>query len=360
MQRIRSQMPVAEKVKLADYVIWNDGDLAGTESQVQRIHAALAAELELAHRLTAAPDHAQHGDGHAAEARRLAVLFPVDVGNRGRNEITPIAALRALPRRADGVEFLGSHWRRSGNFVFAYRTDADIETAETLGAEALTRALGPGASQVRCIARSFPELVRVDAAAPEAATTTPHGSVVLASRADRVIAVFLSRAVAAEDRSTGPLGKSIRVLSWPSARDVLCVYHRPGERGDVGQVTKAVIQALVRNGESAEITGTGRAIGVVRALIRGRGIISRGLGRHDGDDGPGTGQASEAVAERLRLALDMHGAGEALMRQTLKRDHPDADDAEIAARLTAWLQHRPGAASGDADGRPVSWPRARR
>jgi dephospho-CoA kinase len=45
MQRIRSQMPVAEKVALADYVIWNDGDRAETEAQVEQVVAALEADL---------------------------------------------------------------------------------------------------------------------------------------------------------------------------------------------------------------------------------------------------------------------------------------------------------------------------
>lgn len=45
LQRIRSQMPLAEKAKLADYVIHNSGDRAVTEAQVRRAHAALLAEL---------------------------------------------------------------------------------------------------------------------------------------------------------------------------------------------------------------------------------------------------------------------------------------------------------------------------
>ena len=45
LRKVRSQMPVAEKAKLADYVIENAGDRAATEAQVQRVHAALAAEL---------------------------------------------------------------------------------------------------------------------------------------------------------------------------------------------------------------------------------------------------------------------------------------------------------------------------
>jgi dephospho-CoA kinase len=39
--RIASQMPVAEKAKLADHVIDNSGDRAATEDQVRRVYAAL-------------------------------------------------------------------------------------------------------------------------------------------------------------------------------------------------------------------------------------------------------------------------------------------------------------------------------
>lgn len=65
----------------------------------------------------------------------------------------------------------------------------------------------------------------------------------------------------------------------------------------------------------------------------------------------------QRAAERLRLALDIFATGEALMRQKLQREHPGATDPEIEARLTAWLQERPGAEAGDAVGRPVAWPR---
>jgi dephospho-CoA kinase len=44
-RKIASQMPVAEKAKLADYVIDNSGDRAATETQVARVHAALLADL---------------------------------------------------------------------------------------------------------------------------------------------------------------------------------------------------------------------------------------------------------------------------------------------------------------------------
>ncbi len=52
--RIRSQMPLAEKVRLADFVVDNSGDPAATEAQVDRVHAALLAEQ--ARRCEPSPD----------------------------------------------------------------------------------------------------------------------------------------------------------------------------------------------------------------------------------------------------------------------------------------------------------------
>jgi dephospho-CoA kinase len=44
-RKIKSQMPVAGKAKLADYVIDNAGDRAATEQQVRQVHAALLRDL---------------------------------------------------------------------------------------------------------------------------------------------------------------------------------------------------------------------------------------------------------------------------------------------------------------------------
>ena len=65
----------------------------------------------------------------------------------------------------------------------------------------------------------------------------------------------------------------------------------------------------------------------------------------------------EAAAQRLRLALDLYAAGEAMMCQTLRRKHPELDDAGIERLLVDWLRQRPGAEHGDAVGRPGVWPR---
>ena len=44
-RRIASQMPLAEKAKLADYVIDNTGDRAATEARTREVHRALLADL---------------------------------------------------------------------------------------------------------------------------------------------------------------------------------------------------------------------------------------------------------------------------------------------------------------------------
>jgi len=44
-RRIANQLPLAEKVKLADYVIDNSGDRAATEARTREVHAALLRDL---------------------------------------------------------------------------------------------------------------------------------------------------------------------------------------------------------------------------------------------------------------------------------------------------------------------------
>jgi hypothetical protein len=67
--------------------------------------------------------------------------------------------------------------------------------------------------------------------------------------------------------------------------------------------------------------------------------------------------AREKAAARLRMALDLFETGVEMMRQKLRRDHPDLADHEVEARLGSWLRERPGAEFGDAVGRPATWPR---
>ncbi|MGE0462143.1 MAG: hypothetical protein AB7Q16_12305 [Vicinamibacterales bacterium] len=55
----------------------------------------------------------------------------------------------------------------------------------------------------------------------------------------------------------------------------------------------------------------------------------------------------QRLVERFRTTLDLWAAGVALRRQAIRREHPDASEAEIELRLARWLHKRPGAEHGD-------------
>jgi hypothetical protein len=61
----------------------------------------------------------------------------------------------------------------------------------------------------------------------------------------------------------------------------------------------------------------------------------------------------QSASEAFQTALDLFEAGVDLMRQNLRRNHPDAGEQEIERLLIAWLHHRPGAEAGDGHGRAV-------
>jgi hypothetical protein len=67
-------------------------------------------------------------------------------------------------------------------------------------------------------------------------------------------------------------------------------------------------------------------------------------------------QEPSEIAARLRLALDLFAAGEEMKRQSLRRSHPEATEAEIEAMLFRWLRERPGSEAGDAPGRSLPVP----
>lgn len=62
--------------------------------------------------------------------------------------------------------------------------------------------------------------------------------------------------------------------------------------------------------------------------------------------------------DALAATFDLFDLGVRLMRQNLRRLHPEASDEDIDRRLGDWMRHRPGAEAGDAVGRSID-PRAR-
>ncbi len=60
-----------------------------------------------------------------------------------------------------------------------------------------------------------------------------------------------------------------------------------------------------------------------------------------------------STRDAFRTTLDLFNTGLDLMRQNLRRTHPQANQEEIDDRLRQWLRERPGAESGDCPGRTV-------
>jgi hypothetical protein len=62
---------------------------------------------------------------------------------------------------------------------------------------------------------------------------------------------------------------------------------------------------------------------------------------------------SSSAGGAFRTTLDLFETGVELMRQNLRRSHPNATQQEIERRLDNWLRDRPGAKFGDCSGEPV-------
>jgi hypothetical protein len=64
----------------------------------------------------------------------------------------------------------------------------------------------------------------------------------------------------------------------------------------------------------------------------------------------------QQIAERFQLALALDDFSERMLRQRLRRKHPEAPPAEIDAMIGSWRVQRPGAEHGDGEGTPIAWP----
>lgn len=68
-------------------------------------------------------------------------------------------------------------------------------------------------------------------------------------------------------------------------------------------------------------------------------------------------EGTREAEKRLLQAFEMADAGISMMRETLRRRFPSADERELDRLVGEWLRHRPGAEHGDAEGTRVPWPR---
>lgn len=204
--------------------------------------------------------------GNWLSSRKLAILFVRDMGNYGQHRVAPKTILAELRKNSVGVQFTACHWRPSGNFLFAH------DTEETLVA---ARAIGEEVTNLPCLVRTSVEMEALVGALPKDCEETFQGSIVQDAPEGirKVIWVGLSCSVPEDRRRIGAIGTRCSIHSWPTSRDVLCLYNRPKAGGDVGQVTTTVLRSI---GVNADLFGTGRSMGLLRDLTRGKGI----------DDGP--------------------------------------------------------------------------
>jgi hypothetical protein len=63
--------------------------------------------------------------------------------------------------------------------------------------------------------------------------------------------------------------------------------------------------------------------------------------------------STRPISDAFRTTLELFDTGLDLMRQNLRRSHPEAGVEEIEQLLYDWLHDRPGAEAGDCPGRPV-------
>lgn len=59
------------------------------------------------------------------------------------------------------------------------------------------------------------------------------------------------------------------------------------------------------------------------------------------------------ASDGLQLALELTEFGAQLRAQRYRREHPGCDERDVRAYMQAWWRERPGAADGDAVGRPA-------
>ena len=192
--------------------------------------------------------------------------FLIDLGNYGRNNITPkliFEELRKTP--SSDFTFTHYHWRRSGNFVFQVYSPTPASVIEARISNAINRV-----SKVK-VNRSFGSIFRdfttlqallhyamnITGVAPGSSDIVKNGKPV------KVAAVFVE--------SNGNMK-----VPWPSALDtrvevlgmagedptsLVALYQRPREGGDFGYVSNAV-RAFFRR-SNLTVTSTARAISVI-------------------------------------------------------------------------------------------------
>jgi hypothetical protein len=201
--------------------------------------------------------------------------FIVDLGNYGRNNITPRRIFEELRKRSnDGFAFTHYHWRRSGNFLLQVHSATLASAIEAKISDAINKASSAKLNRTfSSIFRDFGTLQALMEYAREETVVGPGISdVVKNGRPMKVAAVFLEPVGTGNLAAPWPkeLGKRVEVLGIVKEDQgtLLALYERPREGGDFGYVANTVKLFYARSG--IVVRSTARALSVIDDITSGR------------------------------------------------------------------------------------------
>jgi len=201
--------------------------------------------------------------------------FVVDLGNYGRNNITPKMIFEELRKKSsDDFTFTHYHWRRSGNFLLQVFSATPASVLEAKISNAINRVSRTKLNRTfSSIFRDLDTLQALIQYARENTDAAPGNSdVVKNGRPMKVAAVFIEPRGTCNLEMPWPkmLDKRVEVLGMvrEDPTTLMALYERPREGGDFGYVANALKAFYRRSGIVVE--STARALSVVDDIVSGR------------------------------------------------------------------------------------------
>jgi len=201
--------------------------------------------------------------------------FVVDLGNYGRNSVTPSVIFDELRRNNnDQFTFTGYHRRRSGNFVLEVKLATPVATVEKVVSDAINQAANHTLNKdFRVIFRTLSLLKSMVLYARNNLGLQPNSSDVVQNRKKfKIVAVFAGRGLL-EAKENLPLRVSSRVVIIADFHDIsssfLTLYDRPIEGGDMGEPA-VKLRNFLRKSSGYHLICTGRAISVIDDIVLGK------------------------------------------------------------------------------------------
>jgi len=202
-------------------------------------------------------------------------VFIVDLGNYGRNNITPRMIFEELRKRSsDDFTFTHYHWRRSGNLLLQIYSTTTTSALEARISDAINRVSNTKLNRkFESIFRDFATLQAIMQYSRENTAVAPGDSNVTKNgRAMKVAAVFVEPRVDGNLVVPWPkkLDRRVEVLGMvrEDPRTLVALYEHPREGGDFGYVANAVKAFYARSG--IVVRSTARALSVIDDLVSGR------------------------------------------------------------------------------------------